>query len=134
MMEIGSVAALAVLAAFLAVILRQTRPEQAMAVALAAGLGIMVLVLLQVAPVLDSLKELLGQANMPDEYGLVLFKALGVCLITQLASDACKDAGETALASKAELAGKAALLVLALPLFQKIGELAVSLINGTGGT
>ena len=134
MLEIGSVAARVVRAAFLAVILRQTRPEQAMAVALAAGLVIMVLVLPQVAPVLDSLKEPLGQAKQPDEYGLVLFKALGVCLITQLASDACKDAGETALASKAELAGKAALLVLALPLFQKIGELAVSLINGTGGT
>lgn len=69
---------------------------------------------------------------MPGEYGLILFKALGICLITQLASDACRDAGEAALASKADLAGKVTLLVLALPLFQKIGELAVSLINGQG--
>lgn len=131
-MEIGSIAAIVMLAAFLAVILRQTRPEQAMAVALIAGLGVLALVLIQVTPVLNSLKELLNQADMPDEYGLVLFKSLGVCLITQMASDACKDAGETALASKAELAGKVALLTLALPLFEKIGELAVSLINGTG--
>lgn len=131
-MEIGSIAAIVMLAAFLAVILRQTRPEQAMAVALIAGLGVLALVLIQVTPVLNSLKELLSQADMPDEYGLVLFKSLGVCLITQMASDACKDAGETALASKAELAGKVALLTLALPLFEKIGELAVSLINGTG--
>lgn len=131
-MEIGSIAAIVVLAAFLAVILRQTRPEQAMAVALIAGLGVLALVLIQLTPVLSSLKELLSQADMPDEYGLVLFKSLGVCLITQMASDACKDAGETALASKAELAGKVALLTLALPLFEKIGELAVSLINGTG--
>ena len=49
-----------------------------------------------------------------------------------MASDACRDAGEAALASKADLAGKVTLLVLALPLFQKIGELAVSLINGQG--
>lgn len=131
-MEIGSIAAIVMLAAFLAVILRQTRPEQAMAVALIAGLGVLALVLIQVTPVLNSLKDLLSQADMPDEYGLVLFKSLGVCLITQMASDACKDAGETALASKAELAGKVALLTLALPLFEKIGELAVSLINGTG--
>ena len=131
-MEIGSIAAIVMLAAFLAVILRQTRPEQAMAVALIAGLGVLALVLIQVTPVLNSLKELLNQADMPDEYGLVLFKSLGVCLITQMASDACKDAGETALASKAELVGKVALLTLALPLFEKIGELAVSLINGTG--
>lgn len=44
--------------------------------------------------------------------------------------DACKDAGESALASKAELAGKLMLLMLALPLFEKIAQLAASLING----
>ena len=90
------------------------------------------MVIVRVTPVIDSLRELLGAANMPSEYGLILFKALGICLITQLASDACKDAGEAALAAKADLAGKVTLLVLALPLFQKIGELAVSLINGQG--
>ena len=34
------------------------------------------------------------------------------------------------LASKAELAGKLMLLMLALPLFEKIAQLAASLING----
>ena len=129
-MDMGAIAAIVVLAAFLAVILRQQRPEQAMAVALIAGIGILALVLVRVTPVISTLQELLG--DMPSEYGLILFKALGICLITQLASDACKDAGEAALASKADLAGKVTLLVLALPLFQKIGELAVSLINGQG--
>ena len=51
-------------------------------------------------------------------------------VLTQLAADACKDAGESALASKAELAGKVGLIMLSLPLFQKIAELAVSLMNG----
>ena len=131
-MDMGGIAAIVVLAAFLAVILRQQRPEQAMAVALIAGIGILALVLMRITPVISTLQELLGAADMPGEYGLILFKALGICLITQLASDACGDAGEAALASKADLAGKVTLLVLALPLFQKIGELAVSLINGQG--
>ena len=131
-MEMGGIAAFVVLAAFLAVILRQQRPEQAMAVALVAGIGVLALVLVQVTPVIGTMRDLLGAADMPSEYGLILFKALGICLVTQLASDACRDAGEAALASKAELAGKATLLVLALPLFQKIGELAVSLIGGQG--
>lgn len=131
-MDMGVIAAIVVLAAFLAVILRQQRPEQAMAVALIAGIGVLALVIVRVTPVIDSLQELLGAANMPSEYGQILFKALGICLITQLASDACKDAGEAALAAKADLAGKVTLLVLALPLFQKMGELAVSLIGGQG--
>ncbi len=50
--------------------------------------------------------------------------------MTQLASDACSDAGEKALAAKAELAGKLAMLLIALPLFEKVAEMAVSLMNG----
>lgn len=39
---------------------------------------------------------------------------------------------KTRWAAKAELAGKAAMLLLSLPLFEKVAELAASLIGGTG--
>ena len=68
--------------------------------------------------------------GISDTYVSIVFKALGVCLLTQLAADACRDAGETGLAAKAELTGKFALLTLALPLFRKVGELAQTLIGG----
>ena len=129
-MDIVMIAGVVVVAAFLAVMLRQQRPEQAMAVSLAAGIGILALVLSKALPVIGTLRELLSTAALPEEYGAILFKALGICLLTQLAADACKDAGESALASKAELAGKLMLLMLALPLFEKIAQLAASLIKG----
>ena len=56
-------------------------------------------------------------------------QALGVCFITQLASDACKDAGEGAIASKVELAGKVVILLLAMPLFEQIIGVATSLMT-----
>lgn len=133
-MEIVTIAGVVVVAAFLAVILRQQRPEQALAVSLAAGLGILALVVSKALPVIGSLRELLEGAALPAEYGAILFKALGICLLTQLAADACRDAGEAALASKAELAGKLLLLTLALPLFEKIAQTAASLISGGTGT
>lgn len=129
-----TIAGVVVVAAFLAVILRQQRPEQALAVSLAAGLGILALVVSKALPVIGSLQELLEGASLPAEYGAILFKALGICLLTQLAADACRDAGEAALASKAELAGKLLLLTLALPLFEKIAQTAASLISGGTGT
>jgi stage III sporulation protein AD len=50
--------------------------------------------------------------------------------LAQFAADACRDAGESALASKMELAGKITILILALPLFEKITQTAVGLIGG----
>ncbi|MCI8554469.1 MAG: stage III sporulation protein AD [Clostridiales bacterium] len=129
-MEVAAVIGLTVAAAFLAVVLRQQRPEYALAISLMAGAALLTLVLIRAAPMMDRLKEMLDQVSLSAEYGAVLFKAMGVCLLTQLASDACEDAGEKALAAKAELAGKFGLLVLALPLFQKIAELAAALMNG----
>ena len=60
----------------------------------------------------------------------LLLKALGICLLTQLTADVCRDAGETALATHAEFAGKVALLLLILPLFVQIVDLAVTFIDG----
>ncbi|MBQ9139683.1 MAG: stage III sporulation AC/AD family protein, partial [Ruminococcus sp.] len=44
------------------------------------------------------------------------------------ASDICKDCGENTLAVQAEIAGKIALMLLALPLFGTLAELISELI------
>lgn len=129
-MKTVMLAVVAVVAAFLSVLLRKQRPEQAMAVGLIAGIGMLLLVLTEIIPVLQSLSGLFERAALPSEYGSLLFKGLGVCFVTQMAADTCRDAGESALASKAELVGKVSLLILSLPLFEKIAELTVGLING----
>ena len=41
---------------------------------------------------------------------MILFKTLGICFLAQFAADSCRDAGESALASKVELAGRSPFL------------------------
>ena len=117
-------------AAFLAVLIRRYHPEYSMAIGLITGILVLALLIDQLMPIFNRLRTLLDSASLPAEYGLVLFKALGISLLAQLSADACRDAGENAMAEKAELAGKVFLLILALPLFEKIAELAVQLMNG----
>ena len=50
--------------------------------------------------------------------------------MAQFAADACRDAGESSLASKVELAGKVAVILMALPLFEAIANTAITLIGG----
>lgn len=124
-----AIAAVAVITAFLAVMLRRLHPEQAMAVTLIAGILMVTAALGAMAPLLSDIQTMLEASGLTGEYVQILFKALGICVITQLASDACRDAGEQGLAAKTELAGKLTLLALALPMFQKIGGIALSLIE-----
>ena len=123
--------AAAVIAAFLAVTVRRYLPEQGLAVGLTAGALLLTAVFADSLPLFRDLKEMLGSAGLSADYVVVLFKSLGVCLLTQLAADACRDAGEQGLAAKAELAGKVMLLTLSLPLFHKMGEIVLALMGGT---
>ena len=49
--------------------------------------------------------------------------------MAQFAADACRDAGESALASRVELAGKMAVVLLSLPLFGEITSVALGLLG-----
>lgn len=125
-----SVVGVLLCAAFLAAVLRTQRPELAVGLSLLAGVLVTVAVVSRLSPLVASLGRLTAQSGLPeDSLGLVL-RAAGVCLVTQLAADTCRDAGEFSLASKAELAGRFMLLVMALPLFERILTLITTVVMG----
>lgn len=124
-MNILKIAGITVAACFAAVLLRRERPEQAVAVSLLGGAVILAVVISALSPVLREIQALVHTATGTAAYTNVIFRALGICLLTQLAADTCRDAGEAALAAKTELAGKGLLLGVSLPLFRQLLSLAV---------
>ncbi len=116
--------------AFLAVVLRSQRPELAMCLSLAAGVAVVALLLGQLMPLVASMRRMLSMTAVPSTYFGVVLKAAGVCLLTQLTADTCRDAGETALAAKAELVGRVLMLVVAIPLFEELLSMVVGLVDG----
>lgn len=129
-MDIITLSGTAIIAAALCVIVRQYKPEAALGISIACGLVIMGAVLAMLAPSISTINALAQRAQIDGEYVRVLFKALAVCYITQIASDGCRDAGESAIASKLELAGRAAVLVISLPVFTSLAELVTGLLGG----
>lgn len=124
-----TVVAVAVVVTVLAVTLRTQRPEQATLLVLAAGVALLAMVFDQVYPLLQTVKEFLDGSGLSSEYLTILIKGVGICLVTQLASDICRDAGEAAMANKTELAGRVALLMIGMPLFRKLMTSALTLIG-----
>ena len=80
-------------------------------------------------PVLSWLSELCGALGL-GETSKLLFKGLGVGVLTQLCADLCRQSGEGMLASGVEMAGRAELLLLCLPMLQEVVELAGELLGG----
>lgn len=128
-MNIITIIGIGIVGMVLAVLLKQYKPEYAIGVGLAVGVTVFLVVLVQSLPIFEQIRELFSNINMEFEYTGILFKSLGICFVTQLASDACVDAGQTAIASKIEIAGRVAVLLVSLPLFNVLLSIASKLIN-----
>ena len=128
-MNIVAICMIGIVTAFLSVILRKYNPEYSIAVGIVAGILIIGVIFGHITGVVSQIRQLLAATKIPLEYIEILFKVLGVCFLTQFASDVCKDAGETALSSKIEVAGKLMVLIISLPLFERITSIALELIE-----
>lgn len=129
-MNIVGIAGIAIIAAVVAAMLRRYHQEYAVFLSIAAGALILLAIFSNVSPAVKQIGTLLSAAGLTADYAVILFKTLGICFLAQFAADACRDAGENALASNVELAGKIAIVVLSLPLFEKIAQTAVKLTGG----
>ena len=132
-MAIFAVIGLAMVAAVICLLLRQYRPEYALLVSLGCGIVLFGWILSGLSPAFAALSSLMEKAAVSGKYVQAMIKTLGICYVTQLAADACRDAGQTAIAGKVELAGRVCIVLLSLPLFEDLVELAFSLIQGGGG-
>ena len=128
-MWIIAAAAAGLVGTVLALILGQYRPEFRMLVTAAVTLLLMAMVLEQLSPVLEQLRSTMELTGLTGDYAAILFKAVGICLLTQLSGDVCRDSGESSIASKIELAGRAAILLTAMPLIQEVLVWAWELMN-----
>lgn len=124
-----SVFGIAITAAAAALLLRQYLPQYALLITLGGGALLFFFAILQLGDAFSLLRRLLSMTGADLGNIGILLKALGVCYLTQLGADCCRDAGETALAGKVELAGKAAILLLSLPLFEELISFVERLIR-----
>ncbi len=128
-MNIISICLIGIIATFLSLILKKYNQEYALAISLITGILIFIIILSQITEFISQIQELVRKTSLPIEYGTILLKSLGICFLTQFSSDICNDAGENALSSKIEIAGKIIMLIISLPLFQKVTNIAIDLIK-----
>ena len=128
-MLILKIVSIIAVAAVLTVIVRQQRAEYAPFVVIAAGIIIFTLLIPEIESTLGGVRTILDGTGVEGGYIEILFKTLGICVLTQISSDICRDANESALATKAEIAGKIAVLAVAMPMITSIAQISVELIN-----
>lgn len=117
------------ISAVLSIVLKGRNQEYSTLVTIAAGVITALLILKNLAAPLAELKAEIESYGIKPEYFKVAIKALGLGYVSSFIADTCRDSGHTSLAAKAELAGKAAIFIISLPLLMSVLELAVGFVK-----
>ena len=120
-------AATGIAGAVLGMLLKRSAPELGLALSVAVcffGALLAMELVAGLGGLLDALESETGLS--PAVLGPVL-KCVGVGIVTRLAADICRDAGQSSAASAVELCGAACALVTALPLIRDCFAFAVSI-------
>lgn len=117
---IFSIIGIALISVSICVILQKTNPEFSMLISLTASTLIFLIIFLNLRPVIDTIDRYINNFNLNNVYILTILKSLGICYLTQIASETCKDCGFNSIASKVELGGKIAIILLTLPMLESL--------------
>lgn len=127
-MDILQIIGLAIVATVLIAVLKTHRPEIAIQISIAVGILVFMMILGKVSAVIELLNSYAQKVNIDTLYLSTLLKIVGIAYIAEFGAEVCKDAGESAIASKVELAGKVMIIVLAVPIITSLMELIINIM------
>jgi stage III sporulation protein AD len=127
-MEIIQIVAIGLLSSILALMLKKQSPESSMYISIAAGVIIFFMIISKVSVVVDLLKDIGSKINLDTIYIGTILKIIGIAYISEFGVQICKDAGESAIASKIEFSGKVLIMVISAPILMALMDLIIKML------
>lgn len=127
-MNITQVVAFGLVATFIIVLLKQYKSEYAIYASVIAGATLLLFAVSKVGTIISLLESLVDTVGINKEFFKILLKITGIAYLVEFASNMCKDAGESAISSKIELAGKLLIVTLSIPIISTLVETITEII------
>ena len=128
-MLIYRVIGLGITGAVLSLLIKQYRPEIAMAIPILTAAAILAMCAPYLNAVVTAFTDIADRAGIELVHMKTVIKIIGVAYICQFASDICSDAGERAIAGKIELGGRIVIITLSMPIIYNMLELVSNIIS-----
>ena len=115
-MDMVQVIGIGMTAVLLILVVRRSHPELAVQITIVVAGIVFFLVLDKLRMIIELFTEMAKRAGIGEMYLIILLKIIGISYLVEFGAQVCRDAGEGAIASKIELAGKVMILVMAVPI------------------
>ena len=127
-MNITQIVAFGLVATFIIVLLKQYKSDYAIYASVIAGATLLIFAVSKVGTIINLLENLVDTVGINKEFFKILLKITGIAYLVEFACNMCKDAGESAISSKIELAGKLLIVTLSIPIISTLVETITEII------
>lgn len=128
-MNIFGIIAIGVIGALLSVSVKSYRPEYGIMTGLATGITVMLLITENIFSAAKELLDIINKTGIDTKYFKIVLKVIGISYITQFGVELCRDAGENAIASKVDAAGKICVMVLTIPVISGFLDIIIKMLK-----
>lgn len=128
-MDITKIAAIAVISTLLIILLKGKNPLFAALVALAATAVMAAYTADGLSEIFTSFQKLFEAGGIEPVYCKSIMKVIGIAYFTEITSALCRDAGESAIAQKLELAGRVAVIIFTMPVVSQLLDVIIEALN-----
>ncbi|UQD52702.1 stage III sporulation protein AD [Bacillus methanolicus] len=122
------IAGIALISTFLALIVKEQKPNFAFLLIVFVGCTIFLFLVDQIYEIIHMIEKIAVNANVNLIYVETILKIIGIAYIAEFATQITKDAGQGAIASKIELAGKILILAMAIPILTVLIETIIQMV------
>lgn len=127
-MEIFKIIGFSIFAVVMIIVLKQQKPEMALILTIATCVLIMIYSISKMSIIVDMLNTLVQKSGMNKEFLSIILKVTGIAYMVEFGKNICTDAGQSAVATKLEIAGKVIILTLSLPLISALVNVLTGLV------
>ncbi len=119
-MDITKIIGFALMSVVIIKLLKEHTPEFSTIVSVLFSVGFFVYISSGVLEIFDYVHSICDIAGINIAYIEIIFKVIGVAYISEFASAICKDAGESSISLKVDIAGKLTILMFSMPIFKEL--------------
>lgn len=110
----------------LAVVFKKYNSMYSVLISIAGCVFVFLMIAEDFFSIVSKVSSLASDFSYTYSYIKLMIKTLGICIITQIVSDMCIDAGEKAMSTIVETGAKVTIIAMMMPLFETL----VNIISG----
>ncbi|MDR1912995.1 MAG: stage III sporulation protein AD [Clostridiales bacterium] len=115
-MEIAKIVGVGIISLILIMTMRRQNAEYALLISIAASCIIFFMIMPFLGQAIGVLENISALMSTSTQYIGLILKIIAIAYIAEFGAQICVDAGESAIASKIELGGKALILITSTPI------------------